>query len=253
MPRYFLEISFNGTAYRGWQVQPDRPTVQAELERALRMKLRDPRLGVVGCGRTDTGVHATQFFVHFDQGSAIMPEPLAHGLNSFLPDDIAVLRCIPVPPDAHARFSATERRYLYRIHRHKDPFLTDRSHLLRPALDINAMNSAVSCLVGVQDFSSFCKAGTDAKTMICDVREAIWRSIDNGYEFRISADRFLRNMVRAIVGTCIRIGKGQWPVERMQAILAARDRALAGKSAAARGLYLIGVDYPFVPAEVHDP
>ncbi|MBV6404949.1 MAG: tRNA pseudouridine(38-40) synthase TruA [Flavobacteriales bacterium] len=248
LPRYFLEIAFLGTAYRGWQLQPDRPSVQAEVERAMRLVLRREKVSVVGCGRTDTGVHASRFFLHFDHGGeAPLDDRLVYGLNSLLPDDIGVKRLIAVPDDAHARFSATERGYRYRIHRRKDPFLEGRSHLLRPALDVEAMNTACAHLLGRQDFSSFCKAGSDARTMLCEVRRARWTATPHGCEFEVRADRFLRNMVRAIVGTCLLIGRGHRPPEHMAAVLAARDRSAAGKSAPARGLYLEHITYPFIP------
>ncbi len=248
MPRYFLEIAFLGTAYRGWQMQPDRPSVQAEVERAMRFALHRPDLGVVGCGRTDTGVHASQFYLHFDHGGDTpLDERFVHSVNSLLPADIGVRRLIAVPDDAHARFSAVERGYRYRIHRRKDPFLEGRSHLLRPALDVQAMNAACALLIGRRDFSSFCKAGSDARTMICDVRMARWTEHGNGYDFVIHADRYLRNMVRAIVGTCLVIGRGHRAPEHMGGVLAALDRGAAGKSAPARGLYLERVIYPFIP------
>lgn len=248
MARYFLELAYNGTAYRGWQFQPSAPSVQAELERAMRFVLHVEKLSVVGCGRTDTGVHASRYFAHFDlPADRVLSDRFAHSLNSLLPKDIAVYRAFPVPDGAHARFSATERGYAYRLHTRKDPFLVDRSHPMHPPLDVEAMNAACQVLIGKQDFSSFCKAGSDAKTMLCDVREAHWVHTPNGYLFRIKADRFLRNMVRAVVGTSLRIGKGLAPVEHMGQVLAARDRHAAGRSAPACGLYLEHVRYPFVP------
>lgn len=248
MPRYFIELAFNGTAYRGWQFQPAAPSVQAELERALRFALHVEKVSVVGCGRTDTGVHASRYYAHFDvPDDRALHERFAYSLNSLLPKDIAVYRIFPVDDKAHARFSATERGYAYRLHVAKDPFLQDRSHPMHPPLDVSAMNAACRVLIGRQDFSSFCKAGSDAKTMLCDVRQAEWTHVPNGYLFRIKADRFLRNMVRAIVGTCLRIGKGQQPPEHMAQVLAAYDRHAAGRSAPACGLYLEHVVYPFVP------
>lgn len=252
LPRYFLEIAYNGTAYRGWQRQPDAPSVQAEVERALQFALHKHKVNAIGCGRTDTGVHATRFFLHFDGPSdRVLDERFVYSLNSLLPDDIAVFRVISVPDDAHARFSATERGYCYRIHCHKDPFLQDRSHQLKPPLDVAAMNEACAVLIGQQDFSSFQKVGTDVKTSICDVREARWEEVPNGYVFRIKADRFLRNMVRAIVGASVRIGKGHQSPSQMTAILAAKDRHAAGRSAPACGLYLEHVSYPFIAPELH--
>ncbi len=248
MPRYFLELAYNGTAYKGWQWQPKAPSVQAELERSLRFLLRLEKVNAIGCGRTDTGVHASRYYVHFDvPDEREMDERTVQRLNSILPPDIAIHQLIPVADDAHARFSATERGYAYRIHRAKDPFLMDRSHPLKPELNVHAMNEACRVLIGKQDFSSFCKAGSDVKTTICDVREAHWTQIPNGYLFRIKADRFLRNMVRAIVGTSVRIGKGLQPVEHMATVLQAHDRHAAGRAAAACGLYLEHVVYPFIP------
>lgn len=254
MPRFFLQLAFDGTPYRGWQRQPVDASVQEEVERALRTALHVPDLFVVGCGRTDTGVHATDYFLHFDAPSdQVVDERLVYSLNSMLPDSIAVKRVIPVADDAHARFSATERGYSYLILRRKDAFMADRAHVLHPELDLMAMNQACTYLIGRQDFSSFCKAGSDARTMICDVRLARWEHVANGYRFQIRADRFLRNMVRAIVGTCIRIGKGQAAPESMAAVIAARDRSAAGKSAPARGLYLEHIVYPFIPAAPAEP
>ncbi|MBL0127570.1 MAG: tRNA pseudouridine(38-40) synthase TruA [Flavobacteriales bacterium] len=253
-PRYFLEIAFNGTAYHGWQRQPKANTVQAEVERALQFALRQHKVNAIGCGRTDSGVHATKFFVHFEGPSdRELDERFVYSLNSMLPKDIAVYRMISVPDDAHARFSATERGYCYRIHQQKDPFLVDRSHQLRPLLDVAAMNEGCKALIGRQDFASFCKAGTDVKTTICDVREAIWEKVPNGYIFRIKADRFLRNMVRAVVGTCLRIGRGQQPAAHMAEVIAALDRSAAGRSASACGLYLEHVIYPFIKADPRAP
>jgi tRNA pseudouridine38-40 synthase len=247
MPRYFLELAYNGTAYRGWQRQAEAHSVQEEVERALRFALHLQKVNAVGCGRTDTGVHAALYYAHFDvPDERELDERFAYSLNSLLPKDIAIHRVIPVAPDAHARFSATERGYAYRIHIEKDPFLQGRSHQLRPPLDVEVMNAACKVLIGHQDFSSFCKAGSDAKTMLCNVRQANWAHTNNGYVFRITADRFLRNMVRAVVGTCIRIGKGQNPVEHMTTVLQGKDRSLAGKSAPACGLYLEHIAYPFL-------
>lgn len=252
MPRYFLELAFNGTAYRGWQFQPNAPSVQAELERALRFALHLEKVNAVGCGRTDTGVHASRYYAHFDvPDDRELGQRFAYSLNSLLPKDIAVYHMFPVDDKAHARFSATERGYAYRIHREKDPFLQDRSHPMRPTLDVDAMNVACKVLIGHQDFSSFCKAGSDAKTMLCDVRQAEWTDLPNGYLFRIKADRFLRNMVRSVVGTSLRIGKGLKGVEHMAQVLAARDRHAAGRSAPACGLYLEHVVYPFVPMDLN--
>ncbi len=247
MPRYFLQLAFDGTPYRGWQRQLAAPSVQEEVERVMRSVLHLPDLYVVGCGRTDTGVHATDYYLHFDvPEDRTVDDRLVYSLNSLLPPSIAVKRVVPVADKAHARFGATERGYTYFVLRRKDAFMADRAHVLYPPLDVDAMNIACAHLIGRQDFSSFCKAGSDAKTMLCDVRLAQWVHTDNGYRFRIRADRFLRNMVRAIVGTCFVIGRGQRPPEHMAAVVAAHDRSAAGKSAPARGLYLEHVVYPFL-------
>lgn len=249
MPRHFLEIAFDGTPYRGWQRQPEAPSVQAEVERALRTALHLPKVDAVGCGRTDTGVHATSYFLHFDvPDERVLDDRFVHSLNGILPGSIAVKRVFPVAADAHARFSATERGYVYIIHRHKDPFMDGRSYLLRPALDVDAMNEACRMLIGKQDFSSFQRVGSDNRTAICDLRLAQWERTPEGYRFTVRADRFLRNMVRAIVGTCMPVGKGQQPPTHMAAVLAAKDRSQAGKSAPARGLYLAHIVYPFLSA-----
>lgn len=250
MPRYFLELAFDGTPYRGWQLQLNAHSVQAEVERALRFALHQQKVNAVGCGRTDTGVHASQYWIHFDGPSdQVLGERFVHSINGILPDSIAAKRIISVSDDAHARFSATERGYVYLIHRQKDPFLTGRSHLLYPALNVDAMNAACAVLIGKQDFSSFQRTGSDNRTSICDVRHAQWERTEAGYRFSIRADRFLRNMVRAVVGTCLVIGRGQQPPGHMRTVLEAHDRSMAGKSAPARGLYLDHVVYPFIPSQ----
>lgn len=247
MPRYFMELAYDGTPYRGWQRQAAAITVQEEVERALRLRLRADKVNAVGCGRTDTGVHASSYFLHFDTASPIPAgDRFVQGVNAVLPPGIAAKHLLPVADDAHARFSARERGYTYLIHRHKDPFLHDRSYLLHPALDLDEMNRACRLLRGTHDFSCFQRTGSDNRTSICTVRHAAWTPTPEGYRFNIAADRFLRNMVRAIVGTCIRIGKGQWPAAYMGEVLASGNRAMAGKSAPACGLYLSHVVYPFL-------
>lgn len=248
MPRYFMELAYDGTPYRGWQRQLSASTVQEEVEKALRLRLRRPNVNALGCGRTDTGVHATSYFLHFDAVDIIADGMrFTDAINGILPPSIAAKRLIPVPMDAHARFAATEREYTYLIHRRKDPFLHDRSYLLRTELDVAAMDAACQVLIGKQDFSCFQRTGSDNRTSICDVRQANWDRTEIGCRFTISADRYLRNMVRAIVGTCIRIGKGQWNAAFMHEVIASGDRSMAGKSAPACGLYLSRVEYAFIP------
>jgi tRNA pseudouridine38-40 synthase len=250
MPRYFMELAYDGTPYRGWQRQLAAPSVQEEVEKALRLRLHLPALGVVGCGRTDTGVHASSYFLHFDVPGAIADTAgFTKALNGLLPPAIAAKRTFPVADDAHARFSATEREYTYLVHQRKDPFLHDRSYLLHPALDVEAMDAACRALLGKQDFSAFQRTGSDNRTPICEVRQARWAATDTGCRFTIRADRYLRNMVRAIVGASIRIGRGHRPAAHMAEVIASRQRSMAGRSAPACGLYLSRVTYPFIPAE----
>ncbi|MBL7962227.1 MAG: tRNA pseudouridine(38-40) synthase TruA [Flavobacteriales bacterium] len=248
MPRYFLEIRFDGTPYRGWQNQPVAPSVQAEVERALATALHQQKVNAVGCGRTDTGVHAHSFFLHFDAEADDLGDRFTNSLNGLLPESIAVMRILRVPDDAHARFSATARTYTYQVHRQKDPFLTGRSWYLRAALDVERMNEACKAILGEQDFSGFQKTGSDNRTSRCHVHGALWTGDGPHSLFTITADRYLRNMVRAIVGSCVRVGQGMAGVDELKQILDSRDRGRAGKSAPANGLYLERIAYPFIPA-----
>lgn len=244
MPRYFLEIAYDGTDFHGWQRQPNANTVQEEFEAALRtlLKVKTP---VVGCGRTDTGVHAEQYFLHLD-AEPLQTDHFVFKLNNMLPQSIGVKSAQVVDDQAHARFSATERAYRYDLHTFKDPFAYNRSAVLFGDLDAHLMNQACKPLLSATDFASFCKAGSDVKTTTCDVRVARWEQHGSQFHFHITADRFLRNMVRAIVGTMIDVGRGKTSVEEFARIIAARDRSAAGKSAHACGLYLTRVEYPFL-------
>ncbi len=246
--RYFIELAYNGANYHGWQLQPNALTVQEVLNKALSTLLRQP-IATTGCGRTDTGVHAMQFFAHFD-----VEEPMVHGpwfaglrsLNALLPHDIAVKRIIPVDVDAHARFDATLRAYQYHIHFHKDPFKNGLSWLLRDMPDMELMNQAAKLLMEYTDFSCFSKANTQVFTNNCKISRAEWVKTADGMVFRISADRFLRNMVRAIVGTLLITGRGEMPPERIHDIIQSKDRSNAGTSVPACGLFLMEVIYPFL-------
>jgi tRNA pseudouridine38-40 synthase len=255
--RFFAELSYLGTAYCGWQRQPDAPSVQGVLEDALSTLLREP-VAVTGAGRTDTGVHASYYVAHFDAPAA----PDIYHLNAILPPDIAVRRVWEVAPDAHARFDAREREYTYHITPHKDPFRQHTAWYYSGALDLDAMNRAASHLLGTHDFTTFSKLHSGNKTFDCTVFEARWahvhteqlsgqRTIDPAhfqfsifnFQFTIRADRFLRNMVRATVGTLVDVGRGKITPERFAAILAARDRSLASGSAPAQGLFLSNIKY----------
>ena len=241
--RYFLELSYAGTRYHGWQSQPNAPTVQASIEKALSLLLRMP-VKITGAGRTDTGVHARQMFAHFDSKDAVNTAELTYKLNSFLPDDIAIHRIHRVKDDAHARFDAISRSYKYYIHRYKNPFLTQTSWYFAKDLDVDLMNKAARILLEYNDFKSFSKTHTDVKTYICKVQQAVWQTVDNQIVFRITADRFLRNMVRAIVGTLIEVGLHKTSLTDFRQIIESRNRSNAGFSVPAKGLFLTEITYP---------
>ncbi len=241
--RYFIQFSYFGKAYHGWQNQPNAITVQEELERALSTLLRQ-KVEVVGAGRTDAGVHAKQMFCHLDVGEISDIDALVYRLNAFLPDDIAIQGIFQVADDAHARFDAVERTYEYWLVKEKDPFLFDHAHFIKQPLDVEAMNRAAKIVLDYTDFECFSKSNTDVKTFNCDVHEAFWKIDGSTWVFTIAADRFLRNMVRAVVGTLLDVGMGKTPVEGIHQIIASKDRGEAGASVPAKGLYLTKVSYP---------
>jgi len=241
--RYFLELSYNGKAYHGWQNQPNAISVQEVVENAI-SKLLNSKIKIVGAGRTDAGVHAKQMFAHFDIEAKIEGDDLKYKLNAFLPEDIAVHDVFDVKPDAHARFNATRRSYLYRLSIEKDAFNFDSAYYLKKQLNIGLMNQATKELLGHKDFQCFSKTHTDVKTYYCDIQSANWQQIGNELHFTITADRFLRNMVRAIVGTLINVGLEKITVEDLQAIIASKNRSEAGYSVPAHGLYLTKIEYP---------
>lgn len=255
--RYFIELAYDGTNYHGWQVQPNALTVQELLDKALTTLLRQP-IETTGCGRTDTGVHAKDFFVHLDVVAPQPPEggvegalqklPLqgVRGVNALLPYDIAVKQIIPVHPEAHARFDATLRSYEYHIHFEKNPFLNGYSWLLRDKPDLGLMNRAAEIVMEYTDFSCFSKSNTQVKTNNCKIAKAEWLETENGIVFHISADRFLRNMVRAIVGTLIMVGRGEMQPEDIRKIIESKNRSNAGMSVPACGLYLTEIKYPYL-------
>lgn len=241
--RYFIALSYNGKHYHGWQTQPNAVTVQQTIEEALSTLLRE-KIGILGAGRTDAGVHARLMYAHFDFNSDIDTKVLVHQLNSYLPSAIAIKDIYPVIPEAHARFDAQKRSYAYWVVQQKDPFLQDYAYYSRADLDVAAMNMAASILLETEDFQCFSKSNTDVKTYICDVREAYWQQRDSLLVFHITADRFLRNMVRAVVGTLLEVGTGRCSIEQFKQILASKDRRKAGVSVPAKGLYLTEVQYP---------
>jgi tRNA pseudouridine38-40 synthase len=243
--RYFIQLSYDGTDFHGWQIQPNAKTIQETLNDALSTLFRQD-IYCVGCGRTDTGVHAKFFIAHIELDHSIELEctEVIYRLNRILPKSIAVQDCYSVAEDAHARFSAISRSYAYFITTVKDPFSVDRMWELRESLNITAMNEAANSLLGEHDFSCFSKSNTQTETNLCKVSEAYWEEHPHGLVFLISANRFLRNMVRAVVGTLVEVGREKLSLSDFQAVLASKDRSAAGTSVPAHGLYLTNVVYP---------
>lgn len=251
--RYFIQLSYDGTRYHGWQVQPNGVSVQEVLQKALSTLLRQPT-EVTGAGRTDAGVHASMMVAHFDwpaahEGEGCEEAPLdctqlTYKLNRLLPPDVAVQAVRPVGPEMHARFSATRRTYHYYIHTRKDPFLRGYSWQVNVPLDFALMNEAAQVLLEYSDFTSFSKTGTDVKTNICQLTEARWEQLKPGeWRFTVSANRFLRNMVRAIVGTLVEVGRHRMTISQMRHAIEAKDRQRAGESVPGHALYLTNIEY----------
>lgn len=251
MMRYFITLSYDGSAYHGWQIQPNGTSVQKTLQQALSTLLRTS-IEVVGAGRTDAGVHATMMVAHFDFPASedeICAVPLdcaqlTYKLNKILPPDIAVQQVRPVADDMHARFSATLRTYHYFVHLRKNPFRRRYSWQLYGDIDFQRMNEAASALLEYRDFTSFSKVNTDTKTNECIITEAHWDELEPGvWRFTISANRFLRNMVRAIVGTLIEVGRGKLSIEDFRQVIEQKDRCSAGESVPGNALFLVDIKY----------
>ncbi|MEY8848261.1 tRNA pseudouridine(38-40) synthase TruA [Psychroserpens sp. XS_ASV72] len=240
--RYFIELSYNGKAYHGWQRQPNAISVQEVIEDAL-SKLLGTDISIVGAGRTDAGVHASQMFAHFDCSKRI-EDDLVFKMNSFLPKDIAIHDIIEVQEEAHARFDALSRAYEYKIVKNKAVFDFDYTYFLGYDLDVEIMNEACKILFEYNDFQCFSKVNTDVKTYHCTIMAAQWVMQKDQLVFTIKADRFLRNMVRAIVGTMINIGQGKITLDDLHNIIKSKDRSEAGYSVPAHGLYLKEIVYP---------
>lgn len=243
--RYFIEFAYNGKNYHGWQSQPNASSVQETLSKAISVILRT-QIELMGAGRTDTGVHAKQMFAHFDFEDTLETDFLVAKLNSYLPKDIVVYRIIPVSDEAHARFDATKRTYEYHIHTYKNAFENESSWYVFQKLDLEKMNEAAKMLFEFEDFQCFSKVNTDVKTYNCKIMEANWQQKGKNLIFTIAADRFLRNMVRAIVGTLVEIGSGKKALEDFKNIIESKDRTQAGTSVPAHGLYLTKVEYPYI-------
>ncbi|MFA5556017.1 MAG: tRNA pseudouridine(38-40) synthase TruA [Flavobacteriaceae bacterium] len=243
--RYFIHFSYFGKHYHGWQVQPNATSVQGELTKALSLLLKS-EIEIIGAGRTDSGVHAKEMYAHFDFNNEINSKELIKKLNSFLPKDIAVFDIFRVNDDAHARFDASRRTYQYHIHLQKDVFREDFSWYFYKNLDVQRMNKASEVLLKYIDFQCFSKSNTDVFTYNCNIVEAFWKKEGNQLVFTVSADRFLRNMVRAIVGTLIGVGLHKVSIEQFEEIIKSKNRSKAGFSVPAHGLYLTKIEYPFL-------
>ena len=240
--RYLITLAYNGTAYHGWQYQPNAITVQEVLERCFSVVLRQ-NISITGAGRTDTGVHASFYAAHFNAPEIAHLDSFVNKMNAFLPKDIALFAIKPVDDDFNARFSAKKRSYRYQIHTTKDPFLEPLSWYYPYRLNLDLMNQACTILQQHTDFASFCKSGGDNKTTICHIFNANWQRIGNQILFQITADRFLRNMVRAIVGTMVEIGAGKTTLQQLQDIIKSKNRSNAGSSVPAKGLFLTAIEY----------
>lgn len=242
--RYFLELSYKGTAYNGWQRQDNAPSVQQALEDSMTRLLRE-EIGVTGAGRTDTGVHAAYYVAHFDCVTPIADlSDFTYHLNAMLSHDVAVHSVTPVADDAHARFDAVSREYRYFISAVKDPFATEKAWMFKGGLDIAAMNEAAEVLLSTGDFTTFGKLHSGNKTNICKVTQAEWTRHGNVFVFTIRADRFLRNMVRSITGTLVDVGRGKLTADEFGDIVRSRDLSRATNSAPAQGLFLSDIKYP---------
>lgn len=241
--RYFIWFSYDGTQYHGWQIQPNGVTVQSELQRCLSLLLRED-ISVTGAGRTDTGVHARQMAAHFDTEVEFDAPQIVHKLNGLLHQDIGVDRIEAVSEEMHARFSATLRTYHYYIHTRKNPFLRHYSLELHYQLDFALMNEAGRILTEYEDFGAFCKAGSDVKTTLCHVTHAQWhQTAPDAWYFEITANRFLRNMVRAVVGTLMEVGRGRMSLDDFRQVIEGKQRTQAGESMPAKALFLEKVEY----------
>ncbi len=241
--RYFLDLAYRGTNYHGWQIQKNASSVQETVNQALATILQQ-QTECTGSGRTDTGVHASQQIAHFDTTTAIDPADIQYKLNVLLPYDIAVNNIRQVKEDAHARFDATHRSYNYFIHSKKDPFKTGTSYFYSQSLKVDMINEAIRVLKNARDFQAFSKVKTDVKTFNCEIFDISWETSEVGHRFEVSADRFLRGMVRALVGTLLDIGLSKTSPEDLKIILESGNRSMAGRSVPPEGLFLTKVDYP---------
>ncbi|MEI6060419.1 MAG: tRNA pseudouridine(38-40) synthase TruA [Bacteroidota bacterium] len=244
--RYFIKLAYQGTAYGGWQKQPNAITVQQSIENGLHT-IAGIHGGITGCGRTDAGVHACVFYAHFDHAEAFSEEELlqlSQRLDRFLPQDIVIFGIKPVYPQVHARYSAVWREYEYLVIRHKDPFSFQHAYLVHGKLNVDLMNICAGMLLGKHDFECFSKTHTQVNNYLCEIKCAHWETREHELKFTIRADRFLRNMVRAIVGTLLDVGREKITANDFQLIIESHDRSRAGYSVPAKALTLSGIGYP---------
>ncbi len=242
MPRYFLEISYKGTCYSGFQAQHNANTIQAEVEKAFNI-LQKESIIMTGSSRTDAGVHALQNFFHFDYDEKIHPH-FVYKINAILPKDIVMIRLVPVPPNAHCRFDAISREYKYYIYNNKNPFLKDRAFYFPYKLDINKLQQAAEVIKGYNDFTSFSKRNTQVKTFICKMELSEWVFENDCLIYKVKANRFLRGMVRALVATMLQIARGKINITEFQNLVEAKDCTKVSFAVPAHGLFLINVHYP---------
>jgi tRNA pseudouridine38-40 synthase len=243
--RYFIKLAYNGTNYHGWQYQPNASSVQETMNKAFSVILNS-EINLMGAGRTDTGVHAREMYAHFDLETPFGIPSVIHKLNSFLPKDIVVYDIFPVADEAHTRFDATKRTYEYHINTFKDAFLQEQSWYFHQKLDLDLMNEAAKSLLNHTNFQCFSKVNTDVNTFDCSIFEAHWKQENNKLIFTISANRFLRNMVRSIVGTLINIGLHKITLDDFETIIESKSRDKAGFSVPAHGLYLTKIEYDYI-------
>ncbi|HEX7905075.1 MAG TPA: tRNA pseudouridine(38-40) synthase TruA [Chitinophagaceae bacterium] len=242
MSRYFLEVSYKGTNYSGFQVQENANTIQAEIEKAFTILQRD-KIVMTGSSRTDAGVHALQNFFHFDYEGEINPH-FIYKMNAILPGDIVAKKLLPVTSDLHSRFDAVSREYKYFIYRHKDPFLKDRAFFFPYKVDLNLLQQAAAILTDYNDFTSFSKRNTQVKTFQCQVFQSLWLQEDGCLVYNVKADRFLRGMVRALTATMLGIGRGKISLDEFKRVIEAKDCTKASFAVPANGLFLVEVSYP---------
>lgn len=243
--RYFIHLAYKGTDFHGWQNQPNAESVQAHIEKALEILLKS-KTEITGCGRTDTGVHALNYFAHFDSEASINLDKFSYQLNALLPHTIVVYRVLPVHDSAHARFDAIARTYQYHILLKNDPFQLETTwQITHKTFNVEKMNEAANWLLSINDFQSFAKSNSDVAHYNCLLQDAFWEQREHELLFTITANRFLRNMVRAVVGTLLEIGEGKLTFSDFKKIIQSRNRSEAGKSVPAKGLFLTHIQYPF--------